>query len=447
VEQATTEAYYRGWFYACLALIAYRDGELERADQYSGKSLAVNSKRDPDGALALLVRAMARFQLKKTDQARTPLAEATALIPSALATLGSPDFQGTLPVSGDAVGHDWLIAEILRREAALLIRKDASRPPDAAALRSRGLALFNQGKLDDALGALRQALEQEERHGWTHYLAGAILVRQAKAQEAIREFRRAIEVAPDYVPPYVSLGVVLANQGKAGEAVPLLHQAIELGPTFAPAHRVLGELLLHQGKLGEAAPRLSKAAELAPQDADAIQLHADVLRLQALLPKLDQFVDGSAAPADNGQRLDLARLCSYRQRFAAAARFYAAALAADLQLTDDPGRVHRYNAACAAARAAHGDGDAAQLDAAARTRLRKQAVAWLRAELEAAAKPPAAGKPAERSRLVLRLRQWTMDADLASLRDPDEVGKLPDDERALLKSLWSDHDAALKRGP
>src|SRR5262249_7276356 len=201
-----------------------------------------------------------------------------------------------------------------------------------------------------------------------------------------------------------------------------------------------------QGKLGEAVTQLNKVLERAPQDAAALQVRAEALRLQGLLPKLNEFVDGTAAPADNGQRLDLARLCLYRQRYAAAARFYAAALDAAPNLADDPTRAHGSTAACAAARAAHGDGDGARLDAAARTRLRKQAVAWLRAELEAAAKPLPAGPPAERSRLVLRLRQWTMDAALASLRDPDEVGKLPGDQRALLQGLCSDHEAASKRG-
>jgi serine/threonine protein kinase/tetratricopeptide (TPR) repeat protein len=447
VEQGTARADYNGYFYAGMALIAYRDGRLEKAAEYGEKSVAINHKSNPDGALALLALAMARHQLRRPDQARASLAEATALIPVELATLGSPEFQGTLPVSADAVGADWLIAEILRREAALLILNDVRRPMDAAALRNRGQALINQGKLDDALTAFRQALEKEERHGWTHYMVGLILVSQEKADEAIPEFRRAIEVADDYPPPYVALGVVLANQGKTDEAIAPLEKAVELEPKFAAAHRMLAELLLSQGKMDEAAARLSKALQHAPQDASVTQLNADVRRLQGLLPKLDQFVGGTAQPADNGQRLDLARLCFYRQRFAAAARFYAAALDADPKLADDPTQGHRYNAACAAARAGHGDGDAAKLDAAERSRLRKQAITWLRADLDAATKLLDAGNPGERLRQLAHLRHWKLDSDLASLRDADHISKLPDDERALLKGLWSDLDAALKRGP
>jgi tetratricopeptide (TPR) repeat protein len=447
VEQGTVPDNYRSWFCAGLALVAYRDGQFEQANRYAEKSHEITKRRGQPAALALLAQAMAQHQLRQADQARKSLAEGTALVPYDLATLGSPDFQGALPVGPDVVGADWLIAEIIRREAALLILKDARRSLDAQALRERGLALFNQGKFDDALTAFRLALEQEERHGWTHHLVGVILVRKQKADDAIPEFRRAIEVAPDYGPPYASLGIVLAKQSKADEAVTLLDDAVKKAPQYAPVHRILGELLLHQGKVDEAATRLGKALELNPQDGMALHLRAEAMRLQALLPKLDQLVDGTAEPADNEQRLDLARLCSYRHRFAGAARFYAAALDADPKLADDAKLADRYNAACAAARAGHGDGDGARLGAAERACLRKQAVAWLRADLDAVTKWLAADKVAERQIQLARLSQWKTDTDLASLRDADQVGKLPEDERESLKALWSDLDAALKGNP
>ena len=48
---------------------------------------------------------------------------------------------------------------------------------------------------------------------------------------------------------------------------------------------------------------------------------------------------------------------------------------------------------------------------------------------------------------MARLRQWKADANLASLRDAGELARLPDDERAFLKALWADLDAALTRTP
>src|SRR5262249_6313899 len=106
------------WYYAGLALLAYRDGRFEQAADFSRKSLAINRRQGAEGALALLVLALAQLQSQQADQARRSLAEATALIPAELATLGSKDFKGPVPVSAAVVHHDWLIAEILRREAA-----------------------------------------------------------------------------------------------------------------------------------------------------------------------------------------------------------------------------------------------------------------------------------------------------------------------------------------
>jgi hypothetical protein len=40
---------------------------------------------------------------------------------------------------------------------------------------------------------------------------------------------------------------------------------------------------------------------------------------------------------------------------------------------------------------------------------------------------------------------WQTNADLAGIRDPDALGKLPDDERQQWQRLWSDVDALLER--
>jgi hypothetical protein len=127
VEQGTARADYSGWFYACMALFAYRDGTFELAAGYSAKSREINRRRNQDSTLALLVLAMAQQQLQKTDEARKALAEATALIAPELATLGTAEFQGTLPVSLDIVAANWLMAEIIRREASSLILGKAER--------------------------------------------------------------------------------------------------------------------------------------------------------------------------------------------------------------------------------------------------------------------------------------------------------------------------------
>ena len=80
-------------------------------------------------------------------------------------------------------------------------------------------------------------------------------------------------------------------------------------------------------------------------------------------------------------------VCRLKRRHVAAARLYADAFTADPKLADDLKAGHRYNAACSAALAAAGQGtDADKLDDQEHRRLRQQALAWLRADLEQWAK-------------------------------------------------------------
>jgi tetratricopeptide (TPR) repeat protein len=110
---------FRPWFTACSALIAYREGNSQLAKELTKE--AGNAPIGQPQALALTVRSMAEHRLGETGQARKTLAQATAVIPDELRTLGASSYAGPIPVPAEKVSHDWLIPEILRREAAALI--------------------------------------------------------------------------------------------------------------------------------------------------------------------------------------------------------------------------------------------------------------------------------------------------------------------------------------
>jgi hypothetical protein len=80
---------------------------------------------------------------------------------------------------------------------------------------------------------------------------------------------------------------------------------------------------------------------------------------------------------------------------------------ASLRRSNDLRAAHRYNAACAAALAAAGQGeDATKLDNQERVRLRKQALDWLRADLTLRTKQLEGGPPADRAAAQQALRHW-----------------------------------------
>ena len=151
-------------------------------------------------------------------------------------------------------------------------------------------------------------------------------------------------------------------------------------------------------------------------------------------------------PHDNVERLALLGVCRFRNLSFASARLYADAFAADPKLANDPDVSHRYNAACAAALVGCGGGeDGGTLSQAERARWRKQARAWLQAELAAWAKKLDSTTAADYVLVQKTLTHWQVDPDLAGLREPRALDKLSADERKECLALWKEVGAVLKR--
>src|SRR6202008_3118558 len=80
-------------------------------------------------------------------------------------------------------------------------------------------------------------------------------------------------------------------------------------------------------------------------------------RYRALDARLPAVLQGTEKPANIANQIEFARLCALKKHYAAAARLYADALAAQPRLADEPLPDFRYNAACAAACAGCGRGE------------------------------------------------------------------------------------------
>jgi hypothetical protein len=164
-------------------------------------------------------------------------------------------------------------------------------------------------------------------------------------------------------------------------------------------------------------------------------------------PRAWPFIDRKVASgtARGEDRLAFARLAYDHKKFALATRFWAEALESDPKRFDDRPTPHRYNAACAAALAAGGQGKGEPpLDDAAKAKLRGQALDWLRTELTIWGGLVASGTPRARPFAVQTLRHWQKDPDLAGIRDPAALARLPAGEREGFTRLWADVAALLK---
>jgi tetratricopeptide (TPR) repeat protein len=325
------------------------------------------------------------------------------------------------------------------------------RPKFAPAHYNLGVLLSgSKGDYDGAIACYREAIRLDPKYAKAHYYLGRALAGKGRLDEAIACFKKAVQFGPKDATAHGNLGMALMAKGKVGEAIVYFRKAIELDPKLPETYGALGEALLTKGQCTLARDATARALELL---ADNHPLRALVSRqlqkcekfakLEARLPRL---LTGEDKPASVQESLDITVLCQAKRLHAAFARFSAHTFAAEPKLADHLPAALRYNAACAAALAAAGKGeDAAQLDDKERTRLRQQALDWLRADLALRTKQLQSGKPADRTAVQQALRHWQKDTDLIGLRDKEALAKLAAQEQKMFARLWADVAALLKQ--
>jgi tetratricopeptide (TPR) repeat protein len=325
-----------------------------------------------------------------------------------------------------------------------------------------------KGALDRAIMALREAIRLKPNYAGAYINLAGALEGAHGPEEAIAVYREGLRHSPgadvsvsgsrfDDMAIRYNLGTLLARKGELDESIALIKEAIRLMPAragrqAAEAHCQLGQVLERKGQWTQALPELRRGHELGSKyanwDHPSAQWVQDCERFAELDSRLPAVLAGTSKPADAGQTLALAQLCRrpVKGLYAASARFYAEAFALQPKLPEDYQSGHRYNAACAAARAGCGQGnDANQTDARERARLRRQAFEWLRADL--AAWRQLLEKDPEKTRPIMqeRLQHWQEESDLAGIRGADSLAKLPQAERQEWQKLWEEVEAHRQR--
>jgi tetratricopeptide (TPR) repeat protein len=134
---------------------------------------------------------------------------------------------------------------------------------------NKGIALYDQGKYDEAIQAFDEAIEINPQNANAWSTKGAALCQQDKNDEAIQAFDEAIEINPQNADTWNNKGTALASLGKYDEAIQAFDEAIELDPKYAYAWYGKGNALVNLGKYDEAIKAYDKAIEINPRDARA----------------------------------------------------------------------------------------------------------------------------------------------------------------------------------
>jgi serine/threonine protein kinase/tetratricopeptide (TPR) repeat protein len=323
-------------------------------------------------------------------------------------------------------------------------------PSLALAHSNLGGALYAKGQADEAIARCEHALRLDPTLAMAHVNLGSAVWAKGRLDEGIAHYQDAIRLDPKFALAHNNLGRAVQVKGRLDEAIAHYQDALRLDPKHALAHFNLGDALLRSGRFQEARAAIQHWLDLLPEEdperAAVSQRLKDCERLLALDARLPALLEGKAQPVDAAEQRELADLCQNCKRlYAAAARFYAAAFAAQPKLADDLETQDRYNAACAAALAAAGQGaDAAKLGNEELARLRRQTLEWLTADL-AAWEHRIKDNREECMKVLQTLRHWKADSDLVGIRDTDELARLSPAERAACRKLWADVDALLQR--
>jgi len=155
-----------------------------------------------------------------------------------------------------------------------------------------GNALYERGRMDDAIAAYREALRLKPDYSEAYNNMGAALQALGRMEEAIAAYREAVRLQPGYAAAWNNLGSAVQLQGDLSEAIAAYHQALRLNPDYAMAHYNLGNALRAQRRPAEAIDAFRAALKLKP---DFREAHSN---LGAVLHEQERLEEALAAYQD-----------------------------------------------------------------------------------------------------------------------------------------------------
>jgi len=168
-----------------------------------------------------------------------------------------------VPLIGLFIMIAWGACDLIRRARVLQVGAVL------AVLASSAVARAQVGYWRTNTELWEHALRVADESYVAHTNLGLALYAQGKADQAIAEFRAALRLRPDFAEAYNDLGVALANRGDTDGAIQAFLNALRAKPTQAPSHYNAAVLLAGKGDTAAAVTHLELALQLDPNYADA----------------------------------------------------------------------------------------------------------------------------------------------------------------------------------
>jgi tetratricopeptide (TPR) repeat protein len=343
-----------------------------------------------------------------------------------------------------------------RPEAAREAFQSASKalPDDALIYHAYGAALFHEDRFQESLPLLRRAVNLDPNELWLKGNFGLVLASVGQWDEAIPVLQETIRRRAGHFGIHLALGQALAAVGRYNEAVTEFQWVChdlertsgartsgEAALRYADARVGLINALTCAGRFAEApkAAKVLPALRLDEPRRRRAQRELEICRvLEPLTGKTEAILVAAEPPTDVAMQRSLAEWLYDRRQTAASVRLYEAAFARQPAFTDDVSTGHRYCAACAAALAGCGTGtDAGRLNDQQKAALRRKSLEWLKADWAVWDQRVRSNPAAIRSQAVQAMRSWQESKDLASVRTPEALSRLPQAESSDWRALWT----------
>jgi tetratricopeptide (TPR) repeat protein len=156
------------------------------------------------------------------------------------------------------------------------------------ALNRQGITLAQQGRLEEAADALREALRRHPDFMEAHCNLGLVFTFQGRFAEAVACLEKALVLRPGDPILLNNISNALRELGELDRAVAAARQALALLPDYADAHNNLGAALLQQRRHDEAYASFQSAVRLNPASPEVhsnlgevchrLQLFSDAIR-------------------------------------------------------------------------------------------------------------------------------------------------------------------------
>lgn len=150
------------------------------------------------------------------------------------------------------------------------ILQAAPGQPDA--LHFHGVLRHAQGRTDEAIASIREALAQVPGNVGAWNNLGNVLLSAGRIDEATQAYEAGVQAAPDEAESahaLNNLAAVYRRKGRPADAEAACRRAIELRPDFGEAWYSLSQALMAQGKLNEGLLANSRAIALWPHHLQA----------------------------------------------------------------------------------------------------------------------------------------------------------------------------------